>query len=235
MRILVTRPEKDSAPLAEIIRRAGHDAIISPLLNIVPVPWALPETDFSAIVLTSQNAVTTFHADILKRYSCFCIGAATAQAASVAGYDVIAHADGDRAGLIAALVADNIRHVLFLSGHIERADLVVELAAAGIQATRRIVYEAHTRPSFSPEAATALADNCIDCVLLFSPRSAYIFCTLLAGLPTAEKSRLTVGCLSTAVADACGPGWADIALAQQPSAQHLLAAVGILCDSAPAM
>jgi uroporphyrinogen-III synthase len=233
MLILVTRPEKDSAVLAEIIGRAGHEAIVSPLMDIVPVAWAMPETDIDALVLTSHNAVSAYHAEILKKYPCFCIGAATAQAASAAGFDVIAHADGDRSGLITALVSSNSKNILFLSGHIERADLVTELAASGIQAVRRIVYEAHARTCFSADAARALAENSIDCVLLFSPRSAAIFRTLHEGLTGAAKSRLTLACLSAAVAQACGAGWSHIALAQQPSTQHLLAAAGIMCDSAP--
>jgi uroporphyrinogen-III synthase len=233
MRVLVTRPEKDSAALAESIRRAGHEAIVSPLLDIVPVGWEMPETGISALVLTSQNAVTPVHADILNRYPCFCIGAATAEAARAAGYDVIAHAEGDRAGLIAALAARKLKHVLFLSGHVERADLVAELAAVDILTTKRIVYEAQARTAFSPDAAHALADNSIDCILLFSPRSAEIFCNLLQSLPGVQQSRLTLACLSAAVAEACGTGWSHITLAQQPSTQHLLAAAGILCDRPP--
>ncbi len=232
MRVLVTRPEKDSTELARILGLAGHEAILSPMLTIVPLAWDMPTENIDAVVLTSHNAVTEAHREKLKNIPCYCIGQTTADAARAAGYHIVASCGGDRAALVQSVAADKPRHALYLSGHDERADLFAELATVGVRATKRRVYEARAVTAFSPSAVSALQNNSIDYVLLYSPRSARLFRTLLDALPGAQKSGLVLACLSAAVADACGADWAQIIVAQTPTTAHLLAASGLLCDSA---
>jgi uroporphyrinogen-III synthase len=235
MRVLLTRPLRESAELATILARCGHSAIQSPLLDIVALAWDMPHDAVDALVLTSQNAVPQNHLDVLQGMPCFCIGAATAVAARAAGLNVVSHAQGDRAKLIADIAAAKPRHVLFLSGHQERADLIAALAALDIPATKRIVYRADAIAGFSADAHEALVQNNIDWVLLFSPRSAGEFCRHLAQLPTGIAASLRLACLSEAVADVCRANqeadWAQVAVANTPSLQALLAAAGLLCDS----
>lgn len=232
MRVLVTRPQQDSERLADILALCGHEVIVSPLLSIVPLEWEFPSENIDALVLTSHNAVTSRHNEKLTSLSCYCIGDATAAAARAAGFSVVAACGSDRTALVQKIAADNIGHALFLSGHEERADLVAELAASGVAATRRRVYDAQAVGAFSPAAAAALQENQVDRVLLFSPRSAALFSVLFERLPQAEKSRVALACLSAAVADAAGADWAQIVVAHQPTTTHLLAASGLLCDSA---
>jgi uroporphyrinogen-III synthase len=228
MRFLLTRPYKDSMRLADLVQEAGHTAIVSPLLEIVPLPWTMPDAQVDAVVLTSHNAVSQQHLQELSGLTCYCIGAATADAAHVSGLNVVAHAEGERAGLVAKIAADKPRHVLFLSGHLERADLIAELAQAGVMATKKLAYEAQELPAFSHAAHDALSRQEIDWVLLYSPRSATVFCRLF----DAPKSSVRLACLSSAVADTCGADWAQIVVAAQPSTSSLLAACGIMCDRA---
>jgi uroporphyrinogen-III synthase len=237
MRVLLTRPLRESLQLAHILSLCGHEGIVSPVLEIVPVAWGLPAAEIDAVVLTSQNAVPETHLDILKNIPCFCIGDATATAARAAGLTVASQAGGDRCALVAEIAAANPAQVLFLSGHQERADLIAELAAAHITATKRIVYRAVPLPEFSPEASQALQQNAIDWVVLYSPRSARLFCGLLAQVPMAGAPEFQLACLSEAVAGAWravpgASGASSLVVANTPSTQALLAAARLLCDSA---
>ncbi len=231
MQILLTRPFAQSRALADLLALCDHTAIISPLLNIVPLDWAMPDEKIDALVLTSQNAVPQQHLDKLKNMPVFCIGAASADAARAAGLAVAGDADGNRADLVAMLAAHKPRCALFLSGHTERADLIAELAAVGVSAHKRTVYRAQAA-ALSAQATGALTEHTIDWALLFSPRSAALFAAHCSALPVTLKNHLRLACLSSAVAEACGADWAHVVLAGQPSTPHLLAAAGLLCDRA---
>jgi uroporphyrinogen-III synthase len=237
MRVLLTRPLDDSLVLSEQVSRQGHQSIISPVLKIATVAWELPDEEIDALVLTSHHAVPVQHLDQLGPIPCFCIGERTTAAARAAGFTVAADGEGNRNGLVRKIADVKPRHILFLSGEQERGDMIAELAAVHIPATRRIVYRAESVTAFTPEAVTALQQNEIDWVLLYSPRSAGLFCQLVSQLPVVDKSHLRLACLSQAVADACTEAWADanwaqVVIANRPSSSALLAAAGLICDTA---
>ena len=56
MKVLVTRPEADAAPIAAELAARGHTVMIEPLLTIVPKPDAVVDlSDVQALALTSAN------------------------------------------------------------------------------------------------------------------------------------------------------------------------------------
>jgi uroporphyrinogen-III synthase len=77
VRIIVTRPAEDAAPIAALLEAAGHKVLLAPLLAVEflpPPPLPSPGTgDWpwhkspDAIVATSRHAVTALAAHPLAR------------------------------------------------------------------------------------------------------------------------------------------------------------------------
>jgi uroporphyrinogen-III synthase len=233
MRILMTRPLAESEALAKKLGDEGHDVIISPMLNIQPSAFQLPTEKYHTLVFTSRHAVApTAQKPALRDLPVFCIGTATAEAATQAGFNVVADAEGDRGRLVGEIARHKPRHILFMSGADERGDIVSELAAAKVRATRCVVYRATLAAAFTEDAATALATNSIDLALLFSARSAATFAKLSHGIAGFDRSALAIACLSEAVAEAAGAGWAREHVSATLTTQGLLESAGLVCDSA---
>ncbi|RAI37129.1 uroporphyrinogen-III synthase [Rhodoplanes serenus] len=79
MRLLVTRPEPESARTAAALRQRGHAVIEAPMLRIAPVPdVVLGPGPWAAVALTSINAlaaVTANHwAEALAGLPAFAVG-----------------------------------------------------------------------------------------------------------------------------------------------------------------
>ena len=73
------------------------------------------------------------------------------------------------------------------------------------------------------EARAALAENRLDGVMFFSPKTARLFLTLAEGLPVAG---LTAFCISPATAGALGSGlFAQVRIADRPNQSAMLALV----------
>ena len=241
-RVLVTRPRVDAERLAARLEQAGHEAIVSPLLDVEPVAWALPQTPFDAVLFTSRQAPDavktqaaggTGAAGALGSVPVFPIGPGTYAACVEAGFaNVQPHTDGDLDRILASVIASGARSVLWLSGEQISRDPTPVLGEHGISVTRRVVYRAQLAERFSDEAAAALAQNRVDWALLLSPRTARRFGELYAGLEGAAPSTLTLGCISSQVAErVAGRPWRGIVVANQPNEASLLAATMLLCQN----
>jgi uroporphyrinogen-III synthase len=207
-RILVTRPEEDGAPFAEILVRMGHEAQLEPLLAVRLRQGAvLDMSGAQALLFTSANGVRAA-AQLTKERAlpALCVGDATARAAREAGFGAVESAAGD-VHTLAALVRENrdpaAGPLVHVAGTISAGDLAGDLAAAGFEVRRAVVYDAVAAGQLSGEAREALASARIDMVTLFSPRTARTFARLVrqAGLGDAMAG-VDVLCLSQAVAEA---------------------------------
>jgi uroporphyrinogen-III synthase len=233
LRILVTRPSSENTPLANLLEGCGHTVIHSPMLTIQQTPFQSPGEKAHAVVFTSRHAVAPAASIAAVRVlPAFCIGPASADAAKAAGFTVVAQANGDRGTLIGEIARHRPKHILFMSGADERGDIVSELAAAKVRATRSIVYRAALATAFSDDARAALAAHALDIALLFSPRSASAFAKLSHDVTGFDRSKLTIACLSDAVAEAAGGNWATVHVAAAPTTKDILECAGLLCDSA---
>jgi len=232
-RILVTRPLADAGRLAARLEAAGHVAIVSPLLDVEPVAWDLPEAPFDAVLFTSRQAppAVAQRAAALAGVPVFPIGPGTHAACLEAGFaDVRPHAQGDLDGILESVIASGVRAVLWLSGEQVSRDPAPVLAGHGIRVERRIVYRARLAERFTPEAEAALAANRVDWALLLSPRTASRFVALYDAIAGADPATLRVGCISEAVAARlAGKRWRGVAIAEQPNESSLLAATMLLC------
>lgn len=220
--LLLTRPAEETARTAAAADEAGFDTLAAPLLEIVPLPFAVPPGPFDALLFTSAR--TPGHvaeaASQLLALPVGAVGARTAEAAEAAGFRVGAVGESDGTAILAAMTANGARRVLHLAGE-ATAPLAVP---SGVELVRVPAYAAVRAAALAPEAVTALRIGAVFATLLFSARTARHFRKL------AEEACLPIGqlrivALSPAVAEAAGPGWAAVAVAEQPDlAAHLSAA-----------
>ncbi len=233
MRILITRGRDDAAPLAAELEARGHEALIEPMLDIVPARGSKQKllgdlTSVQGLLFTSANGVRAFARLTPSRgYRVFAVGDATAAAARDAGFARVESAAGDVEAL-ADLVLQRLRPehgALFHAAASQLAgDLQGRLEAAGFQLRRAVLYEAQPASSLSEEIVGDLRAGRIDAVLFFSPRTAKTFVTLVreGGLAPA-LARCTALCLSEAVAEEVRTlAWAGVHPARQPTKDSLL-------------
>ena len=201
--MLVTRPEDQAADTVRLLRERGDEPLLDPLLRIerMPPPTGVP-AGTAALAVTSANAVPALAA-IGAGLPVFAVGRATARALHEAGRPPAAVAGGDGVDLArtlaAALPAGAI--VLHVAGHDVRPGLAEELAATGLLYRRVTVYAAVAAERLAPATEAALGAGTLDAVLLFSPRTAALFATLVRGAGLAPRLGGTVAaCLSEAVA-----------------------------------
>ena len=189
MRVIVTRARGDAARTAAALRARGHEALLSPVLEIVGTGAEIDPREARALIATSAHAFEfSPQADAarLAPLPLFVVGARTAKAATDAGLApprVISASAWDLAQQIATVLPDPA-HLLYLAGHDRKPDLEAALQAQGHVIEVTETYEARAVEALSPEVATALARGEADAVLHFSRRSARLFaaCAARAGL-----------------------------------------------------
>ena len=204
MRLLVTRPIGEAEPLAALLREAGHEPVIGPVMEIRPVAGARVDLDgVVALLVTSRNGVRALAAATARReLPVLAVGDSSAEAARAAGFTRVGSAGGDVEAL-AALVKRSLRPeagaLLHVAGSAAAGDLAALLAGYRIQ--RAVLYEARPRLRLVPESRHFLEAREPGGVLLYSPRSAMLFAGQVEaeGL-SAAVTPLTAFCLSAAVA-----------------------------------
>jgi uroporphyrinogen-III synthase len=232
MRVLVTRPQADAAPLIEALQALGYQVLNEPLLAVEPIRTARIDLDgVQALLFTSANGVRVFaELSPARGLPVFAVGEATARAAEGVGFTRTENAGGtveDLADLVVRRL-DPAAGTLFHGAASQVAgDLKGLLEAAGFAVRRSVLYRTRPAERLSPETRRAIAEGRLDAVLFFSPRTAETFVRLSAdaGLSTAFASCHAV-CLSQAVGTRLEAlTWRDIRLAAQPDQDHLLRAL----------
>ncbi len=231
MRILVTRPVDDARRTAARLAAMGHEAILSPVIEIKPTGAAIANEKFDLVIATSSQALRYCgeQARILRELPLAVVGARTRRAAAKHGFRSPVHIAEN-----AAALADHVKtscpattSILYLAGEERKPDLEANLTQAGFAIHAVPVYRAARAGAFSEEAADIIRQEKIDAALHFSRRSAAIFVALAhdAGL-THECARLKHLCLSADVAAGLSDLRADhVAIAERPSAEALLALI----------
>jgi uroporphyrinogen-III synthase len=234
--VLVTRPAEDAWPLARHIEALGHRALCEPLLVIRFLDdTTLDLTGARALAFTSANGVRALvhaHPDAPRLgLPAFAVGAATAAAARAAGFANVVTGGGDVETLARAIVTE-LRPgggtVVHVAGRERAGDLVAALAAEGVEARRAVLYAADAVESLSPGTVEALRAGTVDDVIIFSPRTARRFVTLLAraGLARAAGCLRLIALSHRVVEAAQGPKFAAVAVAARPDTEALLDLLG---------
>jgi uroporphyrinogen-III synthase len=234
-RVLVTRSMEDAAPLAERLEAGGFTAVVEPLLRIRFLEGVSPDlSGLQALAFTSANGVRALvHAvpDAKhKGFAVFAVGPATAKAARAAGFSDVSSADGDvdaLARLIIGACEPAAGAVLHVAGSARAGDLMGALQGAGLDARRAVLYEAVAAETLSDSLRQDIEANGIGTVLIFSPRTAGLFVSLMADAGLAPHARdMCLLALSPAVAEAAGAlPWGVVKVAEAPEQETLLAAL----------
>ena len=160
MRVLVTRPREDAAGLVAALAARGHEALVEPLLTIVPrdiVDWPAGHELAQALLVTSANGVRAFaRADGRRGLPVFAVGDASAAAARSLGFEAVVSAAGtveDLAALVAARVDRAAGPLLHPAAGALAGDLQGALAAAGFEVLRVVLYDARPVRAARPRAS----------------------------------------------------------------------------------
>lgn len=234
MTVVLTRPTAESEALARSLASHGIDSIIAPMLSIVPRDQPEIETDLDrvqAVLLTSVNGARALAEATNRRdVSLFVVGDATAVAARSAGFTDVASADGDAAALV-ALVTDQLTPdagpLLHISGGHVAGDLEGAFSESAFTYQRMVLYDAVAATDMPENLVSALNDDMVSGVLLFSPRTSSTFVHLAqnGGLAPSLK-RVTAYCLSDAVAAAADRAlWRNVMVSARPRADALIDSV----------
>lgn len=236
MRLVVTRPAEDAAPLAERLRTSGHEVIVEPLLAIVfDTAAALPAGPWRAVVVTSANGITALArrggAAELAAVPVLAVGTASAIAAREAGFATVLSADGALDALT-ALVRRTIEpgdgRLLYPTGRRISGDLAGILGAEGYTVVRTVLYDVTESPRLGERTVAALRGGALDGVLLFSRRTAEVWADLIDHHGLVDRiGRVKHYCLSQAVGevigDRLGNACPPVAVAAAPDTPSLLA------------
>jgi len=232
MRLLITRPQADADALAEILRARGHVALVAPLMEVEVLEGPeLPLVGVQAVLATSANGIRALAARTKRRdVLVFAVGPQTAEAARSCGFVGVFNADGDSAAL-AEFVAANLDPakgaLLHAAGAETAGRLSQALLARGFSVETIVLYEAVPVTRLPELADTALRDGTLDGVLLFSPRSAKIFATLVTEAKLAQAcERVEAYCISAATAAALNPMiFSRVSVAGVPNQDAMLALI----------
>ncbi|MDE3060956.1 MAG: uroporphyrinogen-III synthase, partial [Pseudomonadota bacterium] len=206
--LLITRPQGDGEPLADLLHSHGFRTIHEPLTTVFlrhEMRQALHRAllaEPDAVIATSRFAVQALAA-LTDLRDCFllCVGEATAEAASSVGFLRNATAGGNGRRLIDTVLDayDPASRFLYISGEHTRVNMEVELSAHGMQVSSLALYEAASVPQLSDTLLEQLRRRQIDGVTFLSARAAEIFLSLLAKAQAEDvTANLHAFCLSSA-------------------------------------
>lgn len=224
MKVLLTRPARDSARMAELLSAAGAECLIWPLTKIVGLTdrVAVPN-GIEALIFTSPNGVRSFAGASSRRdLPVLTVGDGSASAARAAGFGHVTSAKGDAGDLVRLIKTTRFQHLLHLRGREVARDLVGALSGDGRQLVDAIIYAAEPAGPPSAEIRGALSRGEVDLVTVWSPRHAAILEEYLtAEQPDLHRTDL-LGISANAVEPLRQAGFREIATAPHPDAAAML-------------
>lgn len=217
-RLYILRPEPGSSSSLARARALGLEAVALPLFRIEPLAWKAPEAaGFDGLLLTSANAVQ--HAgrglQTLRGLKVYAVGAATAEAARQAGFDIAASGDSGIDRLLASIDPD--LRLLHIAGEDRRPT---------DSATQDIMPIPVYRSTEIP-VGDELGRIAGQVAAVHSPRAGARLADLL---DARTKAQVRLACISTAALEAAGDGWETRRAADEPTDAALLALAARLCD-----
>nr|WP_321455237.1 uroporphyrinogen-III synthase [uncultured Cohaesibacter sp.] len=229
MKILVTRPEIDQQQTISALDKLGFEGISSPVMDIVPLSFILPDTDWQALVVTSRNGLRMLSSDDVGRFQdvpLYCVGERTAELARQLRFSNVAVVAATSAALAEQLIRQLIPQrgpVLYLAGKIRSGSVDRDLKDHGFSVCLQEVYEMRKRARFSQEAFEAIVSHNLHGVLVYSARTCRILLSLLEQYGLRDHlDNVIFYCLSPAVAlPLKGLGY-PLVVAKSPNERSLL-------------
>jgi uroporphyrinogen-III synthase len=225
MRVLVTRARDDARRTAEKLAARGHEAVLAPVIEIVPTGEPMPEGSYDALVVTSAHAGAALSRLGDKQKPVFAVGERTADAAREAGFARVVAGEGDApslSGLIRSRLSPGLA-LLHVAARHRKEEPAASLRAAGFVVRPWEAYEARAVQSLPPATIAALRAGQIGAALHYSRRSAGLFVRLAeqAGLASALRA-LPHLCLSADAAAPLEAAGVPTLTAERPSEDALL-------------
>lgn len=228
MRVLITRPEREAAALAQALAARGHAPVIAPLFRLQvlhpPDDFAASLADCQAVLITSANGARALaEASEQRSKPIFAVGDTTAATAEGLGFGTVTSASGD-----AAALSDLVRRRLDPANgpllHVSGADVATELAPEGFETRRVVLYEAREAETLPESARAALEARALDVATFFSPRASEAFVRLVAQARLADTCRgIAAIAISPAAAQPLGGlPFARAIAAERPTRQAVL-------------
>jgi len=228
--MLVTRPEPEALHTLARLHALDIPALSAPMLQFRTLDTSLPGPEgFAALALTSGNALRALEKrGVLRRYlelPVFAVGDATAALARSAGFGHVESARGGLRNLSEHLANAKLTGpVLYPAARETAGDLARALAPFGIMVVTARVYDMVPVETMEPEVFGQLRDGTVDAALFYSKRTAQNFVRCVAErLDTHERRRITMLCLSEAVAEPLIEAhFVRIGLADHPSEEAMM-------------
>ena len=232
-RVLVTRPRRQAAALADALAAAGLQPVCVPTVEIEPaadpaLEAALRQVDeFDWIVVTSANAVPAL-ADRLggaderrSRTHIAAIGPATAAALAAAGLSVD-HVPDTFLGsaIVAGLGELDGRHVLLAHADAAEPDLRQALERRGARVADVVAYHTLVGPSASRQPLTDAVDRGLDLITFASASAVRGLEALLDPTRLEQVRQAAAACIGPVTADQARAGGFRVAVV---AAEHTAA------------
>lgn len=237
MLVLLTRALDESNRTAARLACEGHDAVLSPVLDMVPTGAIWPLGVIDGVIATSARAFELLSAapdwplpEARRLLPLLLVGERTRDAARDRGFDGPPLIGPDAKALaweIASRFAAPCRFV-YLAGRHRKPDLEDSLTEAGHGIEPIEVYAAQPAESLTETALALARTGEIGVVLHYSRRSTDIFLFLArnAGL---DLSRINHVCIShDAAAPLLAAGVHEVLIAKTPDEQAMLAILNAL-------
>lgn len=143
MHVWITRSEPGASRQAEILRQAGHQVLVAPVLVIEPTGVPAPAAGFRCVIFLSEHAVR--HGGDLGYCGgarVFAVGPATARALADAGISAEVPETAASEGLLEVLAAADLAgaRVLIVAGEDGRKTLRDALIARGARVSEFLCY-----------------------------------------------------------------------------------------------
>ncbi len=237
MRVLITRPEREAATLAQALVERGHVPVIASLFRLQflrpPADFTAALADAQAVLLTSANGARAL-ADAAEQRSkpILAVGDTTAATAEGLGFTSVVSASGDAAALI-DLVRERLDPAAGPLVHVSGIDIASEIAPEGFDVRRFALYEARQVESLPSEAKAALEARSLDAATFFSPRAGAVFASLVEAAALADGCRdVTAIAISPAAsAPLQSLPFANTLVAHRPTRQAMLDEIDRLAEA----
>lgn len=174
MRILVTRARQDAALTAARLQALGHEPVLAPVLEIMPLEFVWPQKPRVLVATSAHAFIKPLPAD-WHGLPLYVVGETTARAAAQVGFTRHVYVRGDVGDLAALLSGSDRSGALYLAAKHRKP--ILETAFPGLAVLE--TYEAHACDHLPDDALDQLKSNRIGVVLHYSRRSAEIFVRLI--------------------------------------------------------
>lgn len=206
MKMLVTRPHPDAQSSVARLDALGIKAVAAPLMVRRTLHGNLPPAQgFAALAVTSTNALRAL-ADLealapFFDVPLFAVGDRTAHEARQLGFATVVAASGTLETLVTAIALARLEGPVFYpAGKHLSGDLAHALAPHGLMVVTKTVYDMVAQPELPASVLGQMEAADIGAVLVYSQRTAEIFCAAAKTLSARAREKLAFICLSEKVA-----------------------------------